>query len=185
MPLAISDYVPQVAAAGARERRRAAWVWAGAVAFGLVVVALVVAAPWLAAGGHGVMARGVYRGFAVACHQMPERSFHLFGHPLAVCARCAGLYAGFALGLLAYPLARPLASRRAPARAWLVAAALPAAADFTLGFAGLWENTHPSRALTGALLGAVAALYVVPGRVDLSHTARAAVARRARTTAGG
>lgn len=173
MPLEISNYVPQVAAGGARERRRARLVWAWASAVGLGVLALVFAAPLLASGGgHELLARSIYRGFAVACHQMPERSYHLFGHPLAVCARCVGLYAGFAAGLIAYPLARPLTSRAAPARGWLIAGALPAALDFTLGITGLWENTHLSRALTSALLGVVAALYVVPGLVDLSHMRR-------------
>lgn len=174
MPLAISNYVPQVGGGGARERRRALAVWAGAACFGAVVVGLVFAAPLLAgAGGHEALVRALYRGFGAVCHQMPERSFRAFGHPLAVCARCTGLYAGFAAGLLAYPLARPLASRTAPARAWLIAATVPAALDFTLGFTGLWENTHLSRSTTGALLGAAAAAYVVPGLVDLSHMRRA------------
>ena len=31
------------------------------------------------------------------CHQMPERSFHLGGLQIPVCARCLGIYAGFAL----------------------------------------------------------------------------------------
>jgi len=39
-----------------------------------------------------------------------------------------------------------------------------------LGFLGLWENTHSSRFLTGALLGAVAVFYVVPGLIELSLT---------------
>ena len=50
-----------------------------------------------------------------------------------------------------------------PARRWLLLAALPTSVDFLLGVTGLWANTHTSRALTGALVGAVAALYVVPG----------------------
>ena len=38
---------------------------------------------------------------------------------------------------------------------------------FFAGFFGIWENTHLSRFLTGALLGSVAVFYVVPGLLDL------------------
>ena len=168
MPAPISSYVPQFATVG----RRQAFVWAAACVGALLVVAAALAAPLLAAGGHALPARAAYAFFGAVCHQMPERSFHLLGHPLGVCARCAGLYAGFAAGVLLYPLARPLGVRHAPARAWLFAAAAPTALDFSLGLLGVWENTHLSRSLTGALLGAVAALYVLPGLLDLSYTAR-------------
>jgi uncharacterized membrane protein len=50
----------------------------------------------------------------------------------------------------------------------LFLAAAPLAIDFSLGFFGIWENTHLSRFVTGALLGSVAVLYVMPGLIDLS-----------------
>lgn len=168
MPAPISNYVPQFATGG----RRPLFVWASVSAAALLILSVAFAAPWLAAGGHEFSARAAYAFFGAVCHQMPERSFHLFGHALGVCARCAGLYAGFAAGVMLYPLARPLRVRHTPARAWLFAAAVPTALDFSLGLLGVWENTHLSRSLTGALLGAVAALYVVPGLLDLSYTAR-------------
>src|SRR5207248_6656955 len=56
----------------------------------------------------------------------------------------------------------------APARKWLFIAAAPLAIDFTLGYVGIWNNTHFSRFATGALLGAVAVLYIMPGLIDLS-----------------
>jgi len=39
----------------------------------------------------------VYAIGSVVCHQKPERSFHLWGAQLAVCARCTGIYLGAAL----------------------------------------------------------------------------------------
>jgi hypothetical protein len=39
----------------------------------------------------------IYRIGGLICHQRAERSFELFGEPLAVCARCTGIYAGAAL----------------------------------------------------------------------------------------
>ncbi len=50
----------------------------------------------------------------------------------------------------------------------LLLAAAPLGIDFSLTFFGIWENTHTSRLLTGALLGSVAVFYVVPGLMDLS-----------------
>ena len=72
------------------------------------------------------------------------------------------------MGVLVYPLARSLRLLETPRRVWLLAAIVPTLIDWALGFFRLWENTHLSRSLTGALLGAVCAFYVVPGLVDLS-----------------
>jgi uncharacterized membrane protein len=59
-----------------------------------------------------------------------------------------------------------------PSIIWLVLASIPVAIDFALGYFAIWENNHFSRFSTGALLGAVAAFYVVPGLIDLSGTIR-------------
>ncbi len=48
-----------------------------------------------------VAAAGTYLIGGVVCHQRPERSFHLHGVQMPVCARCAGLYLGAGLGVLA------------------------------------------------------------------------------------
>jgi uncharacterized membrane protein len=111
----------------------------------------------------------LYEMFGLVCHQIPERSFQVEGHPFAVCARCTGIYFGFAAGVLIFPLVRSLSRVDIPARKWLLLAAVPTLLDFSLGFFRLLENTHWSRSLTGALLGAVAAFYVLPGLMDLSR----------------
>jgi uncharacterized membrane protein len=123
----------------------------------------------LTAHGHEVLGQTIYQGFSSVCHQIPERSFTIAGHSFAVCARCTGLYAGLTAGILFYPLVRSLRSTETPARLWLFIAAAPTALDFFLGFAGIWPNTHLSRVVTGALLGAVAALFIVPGLLDFSR----------------
>ena len=129
------------------------------------IVSLIVIAP-LTAESH--LAHSIYRGFAVVCHQLPERSYFIAGHKLAVCARCTGLYAGFVLTFALYPLLRPLRSIDWPPPVWLVLAATPLAIDFSLTFLGIWENTHTSRLLTGLLLGAVSVFYVMPGIAELA-----------------
>jgi uncharacterized membrane protein len=121
-----------------------------------------------AASGHNEIAGAIYRGFSVLCHQRPDRSYFIDGHEFGVCSRCTGIYFGFALTLLAYPLVRSLRTTTTPARKWLLLAALPLVIDFSLTFFGLWENTHTSRLVTGLLLGSVAVFYVMPGIADLS-----------------
>jgi uncharacterized membrane protein len=132
-------------------------------------VSLIVIAPLALAHGHNDAAFVLYQMFGRVCHQIPERAFYLEGHPLAVCARCTGIYFGFAASVLVFPLVRSLRRGDTPARKWLLLAAVPALLDFALGYSGIRENTHWSRLVTGALLGAVAAFYVVPGLMDLSR----------------
>ncbi len=143
-------------------------VWLACVALALSAIAVIVGAPLAAAAGHPGLAATLYRGFSVLCHQLPERSYFIAEHPLAVCARCTGLYAGFALAMLLYPLVRPLRSMDWPRRELLILAALPMAIDFGLTFFGVWENTHTSRLLTGLLLGGACVFYVMPGLIELS-----------------
>jgi uncharacterized membrane protein len=159
----MNGYVPQVA-----PTRRPLIFWAVSAGTVAALVALVVVAPLAAAGGYSALAQVIYRAFAILCHQLPERSYFIEGHKLAVCSRCTGLYAGFAFTLLLYPLIRSLRTTTTPPRSWLLLAAVPLAIDFSLTFFGIWENTHTSRLLTGALPGSVAVFYVVPGLMDLS-----------------
>jgi uncharacterized membrane protein len=170
MPEAISEYMPQLARDEESARRaRTAWAaWGVALCGAAGLVGLIVAAPLLRASGATGAAGAIYKGFGLVCHQINARSFHVEGFQLAVCARCFGLYTGTLMGVALYPLARSIGRRDLPARAWLIAAAVPTSVDFALGFLGVWDNTHLSRFLTALLLGVVSAFYIVPGLVDLS-----------------
>ena len=157
------EYVPQVV-----PTRRPLVFWLASSATVVMLVSLIVVAPLAAAGGHNGLAFAIYRAFGTLCHQIPERSYFIDGHKLAVCARCTGIYAGFTFTLLLYPLVRSLRNTSTPPRSLLIFAALPLAIDFSLTFFGIWENTHTSRLLTGLLLGSVAVFYIMPGIVELS-----------------
>lgn len=158
MPRPLSEYVPQT-----NKSRLPLLFWLLTVAVALLYVSAIIAAPLAAANDHTKLAVSIYRGFATVCHQMADRSFFIAGKQLAVCARCSGLYAGFVLVLLLYPLIRPLRSTTLPPVKWLFIAAIPTTVDFFLTFLGIWENTHSSRLLTGMLLGGVTVFYVMPG----------------------
>ena len=149
---------------GLAKQKTALTISAGLVLVAVGWLALIFGTPLLA-DSHGVLSLIIYRSFSAICHQMPERSFHLHGFPLAVCSRCTGIYAGFLVGLLIAPLVRDLRECEMPHRRWLILAALPVLADFGVDFVGLVNNTFGSRAATGALFGAVAAFYILPGFV--------------------
>jgi uncharacterized membrane protein len=159
-------YIPQFGARAGRGRAPVI-VWAATAVVALIPAILIVAAPLLLAGGHTALALPIYEAFSYLCHQLPERSLHLEGQKLAVCSRCTGLYFGFALGVLLYPLARSLKRVDTPRLQWLLLATVPVIFDWSLTVLGLWENTHLSRFLTGALFSVVAAVYIVPGLLDL------------------
>ena len=141
-------------------------VWVITVSIALTLIALIIGAPLLQS-GHPEFAASILKAFSYVCHQIPERSFHLAGHKFAVCSRCTGLYAGFAITALCYPLARSLRNTDTPSRIWLILAALPLGIDFGLTYFGVWQNTHLSRFVTGALLSSVAVFYIVPGLIEL------------------
>jgi uncharacterized membrane protein len=158
-----NQYIPQT---GSMSRPLAMWFIAAAGA--LILMSLIIGAPLALSAGHPFWGLTIYRSFSYVCHQIPERSFFIAGHQFAVCARCTGLYAGFAAATIVYPLVRSLRQTEAPARQWLFLAAAPLAIDFAVGYLGIWENTHSTRFASGALLGAVAVFYVLPGLMDLS-----------------
>jgi uncharacterized membrane protein len=153
-------------------------VWLVLSLIALLIVGAVFAAPVALAKGHVGFASAIYKAFSFLCHQIPERSFHLAGHQFAVCSRCTGLYAGFAAAALVYPLTRSLKSTETPPRIWLVLAAVPLAVDFGLTYFSIWQNNHLSRFSTGALLGAVAVFFIIPGLVELSYTIPRRLARK-------
>jgi len=101
--------------------------------------------------------------FAPLCHQDPARCFHLLGWSMALCARCAGLYAGFAAGAI-WILTRTARRGAIPSpprsRALLIAAA-PSAAQWVLAVSGWTADLPWARAATGSLLGFTVAAYFI------------------------
>ena len=116
----------------------------------------IVLVPWLAAHDSilGSWLRLVYR---PGCHQIADRCLDLGFGPMAVCARCAGLYLGGFLGLL-WTAARNRTSRPRPM--WLVIVAVPTFVDFFAGKVGLPSADNWFRFALALPLGLVAGLYV-------------------------
>ena len=99
------------------------------------------------------------------CHQLPERSFHLWGVQLPVCARCLGIYVGGATSAVVAVVAAARDRWRTEpgrdARVALAAAALPTIA--TLAYEWISGDTPANgiRAMAGVPLGAIVAWLVV------------------------
>ena len=165
MPEAIENYVPQVAVG--EMRRQAFKVWAMAAVFVGVWVLLLIAAPVAEANSFESFSQPIYKFCSFICHQIPARSLHVENHPFAVCSRCFGIYFGLFGGFLIYPLLRSIEDIEPFPRVWLFLALIPTGVDFLLGYFGVWENTHLSRFLTGAILGAACGIFIVPGLIEL------------------
>ncbi len=139
----------------------------------LLFVGPVFAAPLLRAAGWWPAAV-VYALFAPICHQIAERSFHLLGHPLAVCHRCLGLYLGFAAGVV-------VLARHAAFRGWLLGRprtivwfALPLVLD-------VWSpgNTWFTRAATGVVAALPIGLLAAVAAEELPQSIRSVRERHA------
>lgn len=167
MPETMENYVPQIVSKPAANKtgRR---IWLVLFLFSAFWLGLIISVPLLKQAGFVETSAGLYYAFSFICHQIPERSFHLHEDKLAVCARCAGVYAGIFLGFLFYPLFRRVGNVEPMPRVWLILACVPLAVDWALTFFGIWENTHATRFLTGALLGAACAVYILPALVEIS-----------------
>ena len=150
-----------------RLRGNAYKVWAVASAVAFVWLALIVLPPVLAGNGAENAASPLYSFFSHICHQLPERSFFIFGHKLAVCSRCFGVYFGLLAGLLTYPIWRSIDNIDPLPRLWLFASMVPIAIDWSLTIFGIWENTFVSRSITGLILGFACGVYILPALVEI------------------
>jgi uncharacterized membrane protein len=130
----------------------------------LLWVAILVATPLALAYGYVTAPALIYQACALICHQRPERSFHLAGLQLPVCARCLGLYASGALGAVVACVRADRSQRDSSAQdtRWALAlAAIPTALTLGSEWIGLWYPSGAARALAAIPLGAVAGWVVV------------------------
>jgi len=145
-------------------------VWLVALGGAVVWLSAIFLAPWLAGRGAAGPARFIYAVFAPLCHQIPERCFVLNGHPLAVCGRCLGIYAGFAAGLIVYPLVRGFSRIALPPARLFLLLTLPMALDAAGGIFGAWKTPIGLRFATGFVWGPILPFYFVTGVVDFFRT---------------
>jgi uncharacterized membrane protein len=140
----------------------------------LTWLALLIVAPFAPAS----LATLIYAAGSVICHQLPERSFHLAGFQIPVCARCLGIYTGAAAGAsihvvgalatnsMQWRILTPQAARRV-----FILSALPTLLTVGLEWAGVWAGTNVARAIAGVALGIGGALVVMSAVATLHYSA--------------
>jgi uncharacterized membrane protein len=138
----------------------------------VVWAAVVPLAAFAASRPHGpslgyAFALGAYAIGHAICHQLPLRSFHVWGAALPVCARCTGLYVGAAVTSLAV-LIRPNATNApgigtdtaAHVRRLLLVALVPTAITLVYEWTTGTMPANWIRALAGLPLGAAVAWLI-------------------------
>ena len=82
------------------------------------------------------------------CHQLPERSWFVWGVQLPLCVRCTALTVGAAVATLVLIARGPL-----PPWRWTVVLLAPMSAELLLQSFGVLESVNALRAATGLLFG--------------------------------
>ena len=108
------------------------------------------------------LAVGIYAVGHFVCHQLPARSFHLWGAQLPVCARCTGVYLGAAVTAITLGLSHDLSAEARSAkveraRLVLLVALIPTAATLVFEWTTGVTPANWIRALAGLPLGAAVA----------------------------
>ncbi|AIJ05196.1 hypothetical protein JH146_0346 [Methanocaldococcus bathoardescens] len=104
----------------------------------------------------------VYSIYSPICHQMPQRSFFIFGHKMAVCARCFGIYTGFLIGMVIYLFLKKLDDFKIPNKWYLIISSIPMVVDGTTQLIGLRESFNELRFITGFIAGFTITFYILP-----------------------
>lgn len=108
-----------------------------------------------------------YALFSPVCHQMPSRSFFLFGYSLAVCARCLGIYIGFLAGTAFYPLLKGFSSLSLPKNRTFLLLSFPIILDTIGNFFHIWSTSNEIRFFIGFFWGIILPFYFIFGIADL------------------
>ncbi len=132
----------------------------------LLWLAAIFAAPYLESQSSS-FSRLIYVIFSPTCHQIPSRCLTLYGYPLAVCARCLGIYVGFFLGTCLYPVLRSFKSESLPKFRTLLFMTVPIVIDTAANMLSIWASSHAVRLATGIIWGVILPFYFIPGIIDV------------------
>lgn len=123
-------------------------------------VLLPLLAPVLMAAGVTGPANLIYSAYRFACHQLPSRSFFIFGQQMAFCHRDTAIYASLFLAVVVFGFVRQRV-KPLPWPAYLAFIA-PMALDGLTQLLGLRASTWQLRTITGALFGIGSAWLALP-----------------------
>ena len=133
--------------------------WLGIINFHLLLFVLgSICAPYLSFLGLEVVAKYVYGFYGISCHQASSRSFFIFDHQIAICARCLSFY----LSMLAFGVLLSLVNVRPLDRKIAFLLILPILIDVLLQTLGIKESTNLLRVTTAVLLSLSLSFSIYP-----------------------
>jgi len=132
------------------------WLWFGGILLAPYLRSR--SSPW---------ASFAYALYSPVCHQIAGRSLRCFGRPLAVCARCTGIYLGFLIGLGLYPFLRGWRRLSLPSSRVFYLVSAPILLDTTANFLRLWQTANGARLASGVIWGTILPFYFITGVADL------------------
>jgi len=147
-------------------QRTVLFVFIGITAASLIWLGGMLLAPYLRSRS-SPWAGPVYLIYKPVCHQLASRSLTCFGQPLAVCARCTGIYLGFLAGLGIYPFIRGWRRPALPSGRVFVLISSPIVLDAAAHLLGLWDTSNAVRLATGIVWGTILPFYFMAGIADL------------------
>lgn len=148
-------------------RRRILLVYLATLAGILAWLGAIGLAPYLRSRGVS-LGKFIYVCFSPVCHQIPARSFFAWGYPLAVCARCLGIYSGFLAGMALYPFLQGFSTVGLPKTKVFLVLTAPIAVDTVGNFFRLWATSNILRLGTGFLWGTILPFYLLTGLAELA-----------------
>ncbi len=135
----------------------------------LLSAAILLTAVWLFLTPSGLLGKADAVGYSV-CHRIEERSFHIGGRPVPLCARCSGLFLGAMLGLVFQVVqGRKGNLPPLPVAVFFGLLALAWALDGTNSFLmltpwdlSLYETQNWTRLVTGTGMGMAISIVLLP-----------------------
>jgi uncharacterized membrane protein len=115
--------------------------------------------------------RALFSLYKPMCHQLPSRSFFVFGQQMPVCARDFGIYGGMLLGAVAFLLVYGARSSKLLPIWIFIAAMIPIGIDggiqfvsgyYPLPVIGQYESNNALRLITGLIMGIVMSFFAIP-----------------------
>lgn len=149
------------------QRKPFPWRWV------LLGLAVILTAVWLSLTPDGLLGKAHAIGYSV-CHQIPGRSFQIFGRALPLCARCSGMFTGAMLGLI-FQIAQGRKGKMPPVPVMILfgllalAWALDGLNSFTMlipGFSSVYETQNWTRLITGTGMGLALSAILVPSFIQ-------------------
>lgn len=154
-----------------KKERRIQLIYILTAAGSVLWLLTVFAAPYFRSRGSS-LAGFIYGIFSPICHQLEERCLFFLGHPLAVCARCLGIYLGFLGGVLIFPVVKGLSNPVPPGVHSLVFFSIPIVLDTAANLLRVWSTSNTVRLVIGMSWGVILPFYFISGLADAFQTPR-------------